>query len=88
MKLIKKDKRGKTYQTEDDFKILYRIAGSISGDNEINVKETIYFITGRAEITLENKVWEIEAPVKIEFPEKTYHKIKAITDIGFILFLS
>ena len=85
MKLIKENEKGKTYQT-DDFKILYRNKNTISGDNEINVKETIYFITGSAEITLQEKTWIVEAPAKIEFPKKTYHKIKALTNISFVLF--
>jgi len=48
--------------------------------------EEIYFIGGSAEITLKDKSWVIESPAKIEFPEKTYHKIKALTKRGLILF--
>jgi hypothetical protein len=85
MKLIKENSKGKTYQS-DNFKILYKNKDSIAGDNKINPKEEIYFITGEAEITLENKIWKIKSPTKIEFPAKTYHKIKALTDISFIVF--
>ncbi len=84
MKLIKDNDKGKTYET-NNFKILYRYKGMIAGDNSINPKEVIYFITGSAEITLEDKTWIIQSPEKIIFPEKTYHKIKAITDISFIV---
>lgn len=45
MKLIKENEKGKTYQAPN-FKILYRYKGSISGDNDINVEELIYFING------------------------------------------
>ena len=76
MKLIKENEKGKTYQA-DGFKILYRYKDKIAGDNAENVEELIYFITGSAEITLRDKTWIIEAPAKIEFPAKTYHKIKA-----------
>lgn len=58
----------------------------ITGNNSENVKELIYFITDSAEITLKNKTWIIESPAKIKFPANTYHKIKALTDISFILF--
>ena len=86
MKLIKQDKRGRVYQTNDGFEIIYRFANTISGNNNINQKELIYLISGSARVTLENKTWKIVAPAKLEFPEKTYHKIEAISDISFILF--
>lgn len=86
MKLIKENDKGKTYQA-DGFKIFYRHKDSISGDNAKNPEELIYLIAGSAEITLRNDTWTIEAPAKIEFPANTYHKIKALTDISFILFL-
>lgn len=85
MELIKDNEKGKTYQA-DGFKILYRYKGMIAGNNDINPKETIYFITGSAKITLEEKTFEVESPCKIEFPAKTYHKIKALTDISFIVY--
>ena len=85
IKLIKEDEKGKTYQA-DNFKILYRYKDTISGDNSENVEELIYFIIGSAEVTLKDSTWKVEAPAKIEFPAKTYHKIKALTDISFILF--
>lgn len=85
MKLIKKNEKGKTFQT-DKCKILYRKKGSISGNNKINVHEIIYLITGEAEITLKEKTEVIKAPAKFEFPAKTYHKIKALTDISFVMF--
>ena len=84
MKLIKENEKGKTYQT-DKFKILYRNKDTISGDNEVNVEELLYLVSGKAEITLKDSAWIAEAPAKIEFPAKTYHKIKAITDIILIL---
>ena len=85
IKLIKENEKGKTYQA-NGFKILYRYKNKIVGDNSENVKELIYFISGSAEITLENKTWIVESPAKVEFPANTYHKIKALTDISFILF--
>jgi len=83
MKIIKEDERGKVYET-NEFKIFYRNKNTISGDNKVNVEELIYLVSGKAEITLKENTWIAEAPAKIEFPAKTYHKIKAITDIILI----
>ena len=85
MKLIKENEKGKTYQT-NGFKILYRYKDTVSGDNEINEYELIYLTRGKAEVTIKDKTEIFEAPAKFEIPEKTYHKIKAITDIDFLLF--
>lgn len=85
IKLIKDKKEGKNYQA-DDFKIYYRYKDMVAGDNSENVKELIYLITGKAEITIEDSVTTLEAPAKIEIPAKTYHKIKALTDIAFVLY--
>ena len=85
IKLIKEKKEGKNYQA-DDFKIFYRYKDTVAGDNSENVEELIYLITGSAEITLRDKIWMVEAPAKIEFPANTYHKIKALTDIAFVLY--
>ena len=83
--LLKENEKGKTFQA-DGCKILYRNEGATAGDNSENLEELIYFITGSAEITLREKTWVVEAPAKVEFPAKTYHKIKALTDIAFIIF--
>lgn len=85
MELVNENEKGKTYQA-DDFKILYRYKGSIAGDNNINPKETIYFITGEAKITPKDKTWKIKAPAQIKIPANTYHKIESLTDTSFIIF--
>ncbi len=85
IKLIKEKKEDKNYQAED-FKIYYRHKGMIAGDNSLNAEELIYLISGSTEVALEDDTWVVEAPAKIEFPAKTYHKLKALTDIAFVLF--
>jgi len=85
IKLIKENEKGKTFQA-DGFKILYRYKNMVAGDNSENVEELIYLISGSAEITLDDKKWIANSPAKLEFPARTYHKIKALTDISFILF--
>lgn len=84
-KLIKEKLESKSYQA-DGFKIYYQNKNQIAGDNNINLEETIYLVSGKAKLTLQDKTWAEEAPAKIDFPARTYHKIKALTDITFILF--
>ena len=84
MELIKEDEKGRTYQAKG-ITILYRNAGSITGDNEINDHEIIYFISGSAIITLKERTWTIESPAKVEFPANTYHKIESITNVSFVI---
>lgn len=85
IELIKSNEKGKTYQA-DGFKILYRYKDSVAGDNAKNVKELIYLITGKAQFTIDDNTEFVEAPAIIEIPAKTFHKIKAETDISFILY--
>jgi hypothetical protein len=83
--LLKQNEKWSTYQA-DGFKICYRNQWSISWDNSVNEEELIYLITWSAEITLQDIVRTAQAPAMIEFPAKTYHAIKALTDISFILY--
>ena len=85
MELIKENEKGKKYQA-DGFKIYYRNKGTISGDNAENPKELIYLISGSAEITIKEKSWKIESPAEVEFPAKTPHKFKSLTDTIFLVF--
>ena len=84
MKLLKEDDRGKVFET-GCCKIFYRNKKSISGDNNINPYEKIILIQGKAKVTLDNHVFDIQAPFEFEIKEKTYHKIEAISDIVFLI---
>lgn len=86
MELVKENEKGKTFQA-DDFKILYRNKGSVSGDNNVNVHEVLYLVSGSVEITVEGKVWVAQAPEKFEIPANTYHKILALDDSCLLLFI-
>ena len=85
MKLIKENHKWKTYQL-NDYKICYRNKDSISWDNDIAPQETIYLLSGSAEITIKENIEIFTSPSTIIIPEQTYHKIKAITDICFLLY--
>ncbi len=81
-----KEKNGfKSYQAKG-FKIYYGEKDAVAGDNNINPKETIYLIDGEVEIIINNKVGTVKAPAEFQVPEKTYHKITALTDIKFLVF--
>jgi len=80
----KDNDEGRVYEL-DNFKIYYKYAGSISGDNNINPKEIIYLIIWAAEFTIGEDIFIFEAPAKVEIPAKTYHKIIALSDISFLV---
>lgn len=85
MKLIKDNKKGKTYQC-DGFKLLYRYQGSLSGDNDVNPYERIYLVEGTAMITILDKIETYEAPAQVIIPANTYHSIEAMSDIALLIF--
>ncbi|MFA7286280.1 MAG: hypothetical protein WC052_01270 [Patescibacteria group bacterium] len=84
MKLIRDDLKGKVYEAAG-LKIFLRNRESVSGDNSENAAELIYLLKGMAEVTTGDRIYKIQGPAKIEFPARTYHKIKALTDIVFVL---
>lgn len=85
IKLIKENEKGKTYSC-NGFKLLYRSKASISGDNEMNTEENIYLVSGKAVVVIGENSSNYTAPATFSIPEKTYHKIEAVTDITMILF--
>ncbi len=85
MKLIREDESGRTYQAKG-FRIYYRTSGHVAGDNNINVHEHIYLISGQAEVRVGEDTVVHEAPAFVDIPEKTQHAIEAITDVAFIVF--
>ncbi len=84
--LVKKDDKGRVYDA-GDFRIYYRSENTITGDNSENQSELIYLIAGSAEVTIGDSMHTAVAPAQIDIPATTYHKIKAITEIIFVLFL-
>jgi len=84
LKFIKEKNGFKSYQA-DNFKIYYGEKGSVAGDNNINPAETIYLIDGRMEVTVKDKTEIKTAPTEIKIPAKTYHKLKALTKVSFMV---
>jgi len=85
LKILREDERGVVYNC-DVVECLIRNKGSVSGDNDINEQESLYLIEGEARVTVGDDIEKVSAPSKIEIPEKTYHKIEALTDIKMILY--
>ena len=81
--VFKKDKRGIIYDC-GKFKFLNRKKGSISADHFHNESEILILIDGKIELTINDEVKIIKAPVKIGIPKNVYHKLKALTNIKLI----
>lgn len=86
LKLIKQNEKGKLYQA-DGFKVAYRSKDTDSGDNDENQEEIIYLISGSLEFALKDQVTTVNAPAKLHIPANTYHKLHALEDIVFLLFV-
>lgn len=84
MRLITENEKGKTYYA-NGFKVLYRKARSVSGDNDTNVEESISIVCGTANVTIEKGTIRYIAPDSFTIPANTYHRIEAVTDIVLIL---
>ena len=82
---LKENEKGAKYQASE-FQIFYRKAGTVAWENSENVCEHLYLISGEAVITLNDEVETVSWPCEFIFPEKTYHKIEATTDIVFLVF--
>ncbi|MFH1751746.1 MAG: cupin domain-containing protein [archaeon] len=80
LKLIKEDSRGKMFRIEN-FHFIKRYKGTISADHDHDEAEIIYFLDGKAELTVGKKTTKVRAPVKITIPAKAHHKLVALTDI-------
>ena len=84
MEQIRADESGTTYQA-DGFRVYYRVAGSKSGDNDVNVREHVYLLQGRMKVTVGDDKQEYEAPMMFEVPAKTYHVFESQSDTCFLV---
>jgi quercetin dioxygenase-like cupin family protein len=79
MKLVKRCKGSKVY--EDDFIRLILIErGAIRGEHVHPKEETLYLISGKSNLIIEDKKIRLNSPSKILIPKNTSHIIKSITD--------
>lgn len=82
LNLIKEKDYVKVYKG-NNCKIYYGKKYGVFGNNDKNPNELIYLISGKLEVTIEDKIEIIISPSKFEVPEKTFHKLVALTDVIF-----
>lgn len=85
LKFIKEKNGFRSYQAAS-FKVYYGKKDSIAGDNKINSKEKIYLLSGKMHVTIDKVTKLYTAPVELNIPAKTYHKLEALTEIIFLIF--
>ena len=83
LKTIKSDERGIIYDC-DKLNYISRKKGSINANHSHCDYEILYLVKGEAELTIGEETKIIKAPIKIEIPENTYHKLIALSDIEIL----
>ena len=68
IELIKENHKGKKYKTPI-CKILHRYKGTVAGENKINKYETIYLISGTADISIQEETKRFHAPARFIIPK-------------------
>ncbi len=66
---------------------VYHIAakqGTVLADHVHGEAETIWFISGEAELQVGDDVEQIKAPCEFSIDSNVYHKLTALTDIDFV----
>jgi len=80
MRIMKSDERGLIYSC-DDVEWVIRKKNTISANHSHPEKEILFLLEGEIELTVGEQVRKLKAPVKVDIPSDTYHKILALTDI-------
>ena len=84
LNIIKEDERGTVYDC-DNFLCIMRKRGTVTADHTHEDRDEILFlIQGSIELTIADKTKKVETPSRIEIPNKTYHKIVAISEVIFL----
>jgi len=80
MTITKSDERGVIYSC-DCVEWILRGKDTISANHSHSEKEVLFLLEGEIELTVGEQVRKLKAPVKVDIPSNTYHKILALTDI-------
>lgn len=83
LEIIKSDERGIMYNC-DKVKFLFRKKATINANRSHEDLEVLYLVKGEAKLTIGDKTKTVKAPIKIEIPRNTCHKLVALTDIELI----
>lgn len=80
---VSEHERGKIFEI-DGYKLVYRYAGTVSGDHQHDVDELLYLVHGEAELEVDGKVIELRAPVRVDLAAGMHHTLVAKSDIVFL----
>ena len=83
LRIIKSDERGIMYDC-DKLNFISRKKGTVNADHSHDDYEILYLVKGEAELTIGDDTKIVKAPIKIEIPENTYHKLIALSDIEIL----
>ena len=83
LRVIKSDERGIMYDC-DKLNFISRKKGSVSANHSHSDHEILYLVKGEVELTLGNETTRVVAPVKIDIPGGTFHKLVALSDIEIL----
>jgi mannose-6-phosphate isomerase-like protein (cupin superfamily) len=78
--ITKSDDRGVIYSC-DDIEWVIRKKDSVSGNHNHPEREILFLLEGEIELTVGEQIKKLKAPVKVDIPSNTHHKILALTDI-------
>jgi mannose-6-phosphate isomerase-like protein (cupin superfamily) len=82
--IIKSDERGIIYDC-DKLNFISRKKGTISADHAHNIREILYVVRGNVELTIGKETKQVSAPLRIEIPAHTYHKLVALSNIELLV---
>lgn len=83
LRVIKSDERGIMYDC-DKLNFIARKKGSVSANHSHEDPEVLYLVKGEVELTLGNETRKVAAPVKIDIPGGTFHRLVALSDIEIL----
>lgn len=76
----KQDKRGTVFDC-DNFKLIKRVKGSVTGDHQHYDSKVYFLLSGEAEVSVGDQTRIISGLKRINVPKHAYHKILALTDV-------
>ena len=65
-------------------KIYFERKNTISANHSNEDQEILYLIRGEIELTVGKERKKVSAPIRIDIPPNTYHKLVALSDIELL----
>lgn len=83
LRTIKADERGVMYDC-GKLKYIFRKKGTISANHVHEDPEVLYLVNGEIELTVDEETQNVSAPIRIDIPPETYHRLIALSDIALL----